>query len=315
MANPQDRWVSPLRYPGGKARMAAFLGEVYDQQIGPMDIEIWMEPFAGGAGVGLTLLDQKLVEEVWLAEMNPALAAFWRAVVDQGDQLADQVEHLTPNLALWQASTDLLKAAADGDQLDDLQLGLAAFIVNRCSRSGIVNHRAGPIGGKRQDGRWTVASRFNAGDLADRIRHIHEMPGRIRVIEEDGIEHIAELNDSGIGDELMLFVDPPYIREGNRLYANGMSAADHQRLADALNSCQTPWLLTYDDEPTVANDLYPHRRILGYEIPNTANRQRIACEYAVLSDNLFVAPEPALLPKGRTWWVREEPTDDLEPAA
>lgn len=305
MAGSQDRWISPLRYPGGKARMAAFLGEVFDRQIGPMDIEIWMEPFAGGAGAGLTLLDQHLVEEVWLVEKNPALAAFWRAVVEQGPKFANHVEHLTPNMALWQASTDLLHAAADGNQLDDLQLGLAAFVVNRCSRSGIVNHRTGPIGGKQQDGRWTVASRFNATELAERIRHIHSLRS-IQVFEEDAISHIAELNDSGIGDELFLFVDPPYIREGNRLYANGMSAADHQRLADALNNCWTPWMLTYDDEPAVAEDLYPDCRVLAYQIPNTANRQRIAWEYAVFSDNLRIPDDPVLLARGDTRWVRSE---------
>lgn len=69
------RYLSPLRYRGGKARMARFLGEMFAQQIGAMDIEVWIEPFAGGAGAGLALLEARAVGEVWLTEKNPPDAA------------------------------------------------------------------------------------------------------------------------------------------------------------------------------------------------------------------------------------------------
>lgn len=64
------RWVSPLRYPGGKGRMAGALAELFMAQFGLMDVEVWVEPFAGGAGAGLHLLDRDVVEEVWLSGAN-----------------------------------------------------------------------------------------------------------------------------------------------------------------------------------------------------------------------------------------------------
>lgn len=311
--NEKRRYLSPLRYPGGKAKMASHLGEVFAIQHGLLDVEVWMEPFAGGAGAGLSLLDQGKVSEVWLVERHPALAAFWRTVVEQGDALADRVAGLAIDMSVWNDSRELVGAVSAGEVLPDVEIALAAFVVNRCSRSGIVTPSAGPIGGKHQQSKWHVGSRWNGPALAERIRHIHRLAPRIRVTEGDAIAHICELDGSvGIEDELFLFVDPPYLREGNRLYANGMTADDHERLAAALARTPARWLLTYDDEPLVHESLYPNQRVLAYEIANTANRSRIAVEYAVFSDNCSVHPEQRLLDRGDAIWVRGD--DELERA-
>ena len=302
-AAAKRRWLSPLRYPGGKARMATFLGDLFEAQTGPMDIEIWMEPFAGGAGAGLALLDSGRVDEVWLVEKNPALAALWRSIIHQGADLAARVSATTPTIALWNEVRAVLAASAAGERFEDLDLAYAAFLINRCSRSGIVAPDVGPIGGKNQTGRWTIASRFNAEALAERIRHITTLGSRLRITEGDAISHVASLTDSGIEEELFLFVDPPYLVEGNGLYAHGMRWPDHQALADALNGCPAPWMLTYDAEPAVFEQLYPDRRVLSYDIPHTANQQRIDREFAVFSDHTFVGPTPELLAKGQSEWV------------
>lgn len=44
-----ERYLSPLRYPGGKASIAPMLGDMFTGQMSEMPIEIWIEPFAGGA--------------------------------------------------------------------------------------------------------------------------------------------------------------------------------------------------------------------------------------------------------------------------
>ena len=286
--------------------MAAYLTEVFDRHCGPMDVEVWMEPFAGGAGAGLTLLASNTVEEVWLVEKNPALAALWRAMLHQGDELAATVSTTIPDMNLWHQSKEILAQVASSAQtFDDLTVGFAAFIVNRCSRSGIIAPNVGPIGGKNQTGQWLIGARYNGPELASRILTLHSWAraGRLNISEDDAIDRITDLNISGIGDEVMLFVDPPYIREGNRLYAHGMTADDHQRLADALNRCRSPWLLTYDDEPTVHETLYPERRVMLFDIPNTANKARIATELLVISDNLDVRFDLPPIPSGDAAWI------------
>lgn len=295
------RYVSPLRYPGGKATMAPWLARTFAAQQSPMDIEIWIEPFAGGAGAALTLLDCDAIGEAWLVDANPGIAAFWQTVITDGEALAALIERTQPTMALYDHSRQLLEQPPAGD---DFALGFAAFIVNRCSRSGIVAPTSGPIGG-RAPGAHTITDRFNARSLAERIRHVASFAPRLRVVHGDGISFVEDAADAGISDEILFFVDPPYIREGNRLYANGMSELGHARLAAALNNTPARWILTYDDETVVADTLYPARRVLAYDIRNTANRARVAREYAVLSDNLNVRDDVALLPAGDTSWIRQ----------
>jgi DNA adenine methylase len=296
------RYVSPLRYPGGKATMAPWLATMFAGQRALMDVEVWIEPFAGGAGAALTLIDRDAVDEAWIVDANPGIAAFWRTVVSEGDALASLVERTQPTLALYDASRQLLSEASTADEF---KLAYAAFVVNRCSRSGIVAPTSGPIGGRAADGRHTVADRFNSVVLAERIRHVASFGSRLRVTRGDGIAFLEDVAGSGVEDEVLFFVDPPYLREGNRLYANGMGESDHVRLAAALNSTPAKWVLTYDDEPMVPDVLYPDRRVLAYDIRNTANRARIAREYAVFSDNLDLGADVALLPNGRTNWLRK----------
>lgn len=309
------RYLSPLRYPGGKARMAGYLADMFADQVSCLDIEVWIEPFAGGAGAGLALLDADAVGEVWLTERNPAIAALWRTALADPAGLASRVEVTRPDLAMWDDARSLVTAATEGRRVEDSELAFAALILNRCSRSGIVAPRVGPMGGWNQDGKWTVASRWNGPALAARIHHLGTLARRIRFTEGDAVHAISDLGGSGIEDEVLVFVDPPYLREGNRLYAHGMSTGDHRRLAAALNSCPARWLLTYDDEPAVPRDLYPDRRVLAYRIPNTANRHRLATEYAVLSDNLAMSGLPELLPGSEATWVRGPGVSGGAPAA
>lgn len=302
------RWLSPLRYPGGKGRMAAALAEVFQAQFGLLDVEIWVEPFAGGAGAGLHLLDRGVVGEVWLTEKNRSLAAFWRTATTNGDVLAARIRECQPDMDTWHASREVLTAAESSTAvIADLDLAFAALVINRCSRSGMVNPRVGPIGGKHQNGRWHLRSRWNSDGLAERVEWIARMGNRVRVSEGDAIRCITELNGSvGIEEELLLFVDPPYLVQGNRLYADGLSIDDHKNLAHALTNCTARWLLTYDSDKRILG-LYPGHRVLAYEIAHTANQRRVDEEYAVLSDNLMVRDDQNLLATGASRWVQHGP--------
>ena len=299
------RYISPLRYPGGKAAMSPWLDQLFAQQASDLGVEVWLEPFAGGAGAALTLLERGAVDEAWVIDSNPAIAAFWLSVVEDGVELARRIELTAPTMELFRASKAALADADAGGTVNRFDLGYAAFIVNRCSRSGIVTPAAGPMGGRRQDGEWSLGARFNAPALAERVLRVHGMRSRLRPLHGDGISYLEDLADSGFEDEVFAFVDPPYVREGNRLYANGMDEAAHQRLADALNASPVRWVLTYDDEPVVSEQLYPERRVLAFEIRNTANRARIAQEFAVFSDNVDARGLGApLAGRGAEWLPR-----------
>lgn len=299
------RYVSPLRYPGGKARMAPYLGEMFGVQSSLLDVEVLVEPFAGGAGAGLTLLAAGVIDSLWIGERHPALAAFWRSVIADAGQVADVVADLTPSIDLYRSSLDVLAALDDGAAVPDVDAGVAAFVVNRCSHSGIVHPRSGPSGGWQQRGRWTVASRFDPAALSERIGALGSITHSMRFYGTSAVEIIDGLDGSGIEHEVLLLVDPPYIGQGNRLYRHGMTGEEHAALARSLNTTSARWVLTYDAHPDVPETLYPQRRVLGFTTAYTTTGRKRCSEYAVLSANA-VAPRPdvPMTPGGHSWWVR-----------
>ena len=64
------RWLSPLRYPGSKALLGERLASVFWMVSEP--VEVWVEPFAGGAGAALEALVRHDVPEAWLSDLNRA---------------------------------------------------------------------------------------------------------------------------------------------------------------------------------------------------------------------------------------------------
>lgn len=275
--------------------MTEWLVDVFDRLGGPMDVEVWIEPFGGGAGAALMALEAHNVPDAWIVEANPALAAFWTAVVSDEGQLAARVERTVPTLAMFEAAREQVARSLAGEHVEDHELAFAAFLLNRCSRSGMVLPNVGPIGGKQQGGRWTVASRFNGPRLADRIRAVSAYGRQFRVITGDGIDYIEGLTGSGIEDEVFLFVDPPYLGVGNSLYAHGMDAAGHARLAEVLGACPAQWVLTYDAHPDVL-EMYADCSVLEFDIPHTAHRQKIGSEYLIVPPGL---PVPEVNPLGK----------------
>src|ERR1035437_1070203 len=90
------RYLSPLRYPGGKGSISPFVADlIAGQRRRP---NRYVEPFAGGAGVGLRLLFDEHVDEIVLNDLDLGIAAFWRAVFEHTRELAKKVRTTLPTL-------------------------------------------------------------------------------------------------------------------------------------------------------------------------------------------------------------------------
>jgi DNA adenine methylase len=282
--------------------MSPWLAQAFDVS----GAEVWLEPFGGGAGAALTLLAAHEVEEAWIVEAHPGLAAFWADCTREPEALAKRIEHTTVDLAVFDWARSQLANRGD-------DLAFATFVINRCSHSGIVNTEVGPIGGRAQTGRYRIDARWNASALADRIRAVSALGDRFRVFAGDGIAFLEDLPGSGVESEVFAFVDPPYWRASrsageravasdNRLYAEGVGPADHRRLADALHTLNgTPWVLTYDAGPEVAR-AYAGDLVREFEIPHSAGSSHVGSEYLVTPRELWT-PGGNPLGKGRVWDV------------
>ncbi len=70
---------SPLRYPGGKAKLAPYIKLTMSRIANPIDT--YIEPFAGGAGIALDLLLTGTVKKIIINDYDKAIYSFWRAVL------------------------------------------------------------------------------------------------------------------------------------------------------------------------------------------------------------------------------------------
>ena len=71
---------SPLRYPGGKSKIAPFVSLIIEKaNIGECT---YIEPFAGGAGVALALLFDGVVSNVVINDYDKAIYSMWKAILN-----------------------------------------------------------------------------------------------------------------------------------------------------------------------------------------------------------------------------------------
>nr|WP_300336709.1 DNA adenine methylase [Actinomyces sp.] len=281
------RYLSPLRYPGGKARLAPLLAHLINaQQPRPA---CYAEPYAGGAGAALRLLSDGVVEHVHLNDVNPGIAALWRTITcpEGAKAFCDLIEDTPVTIEQWHHQ----RSTYQHGQADDLTLGFATFFLNRTNRSGILGAR--PIGGLDQTGRWGIDARFNKPALIERVQAVAALGERIHVTRLDGVDFLTRLGQTC--QEVFVYADPPYVEQGPSLYLHAFSPSDHQRLAEHLRGASYPWVLTYDDQPVVRDRLYSWATCRSFAIAHTAARQHIGQETIIHSPSLTEASS-AILP-------------------
>lgn len=273
------RYLSPLRYPGGKARLAPYLARLINSQ-DPQPRQ-YAEPFAGGAGAALHLLRDGVVDYIHLNDLNPGIAAFWRASLDLPHQFCHQIRTVPLTIDEWHRQAEIY---SDPSGRDDFELGFATFYLNRTNRSGILSAR--PIGGFEQDGRWKMDARFNREALCTRIQAIADIRHRIFVTEYDGLDFLNGLQD--VAKDVFVYADPPYLVQGEGLYLHAFDAQAHLELATLLSRAEFPWILTYDDDPRITDLLYGEGRCATFDIAHTAHRQHVGTEAVIFSEHLIV---------------------------
>lgn len=203
---------SPLRYPGGKSKIAPLIRLIIEKT-GSSDIT-YIEPFAGGAGVALSLLIEGVVDQVVINDYDKAIYSFWRALKEAPQELIDLIEHTPLTIDEWKHQKDIYSTQ---NKRYSVELGFAAFYLNRTNRSGILS--AGPIGGYNQTGNYGMDARFNRDALIGRIQEIAKYKSQIVVYNKEIRSFISGVIPKYQANAFVYF-DPPYFENGQRLYKN-----------------------------------------------------------------------------------------------
>lgn len=274
---------TPLRYPGGKGKLAAYIKRL--MKVNRLLDGEYVEPYAGGAGIALELLFHEYVSRIHINDISRPVHAFWKSVLNHTDELCKLVVDTPLTVKAWDKQRRILENAADHD---DLALGFATFFLNRTNRSGILN--GGIIGGRDQTGPWKIDARYNPQELVHRIVSIASMTGRIRLARQDALRFLK----SGVTrwpEKTLIYLDPPYYVKGRDLYYDFYAPKDHERVANFVRTRikLQRWIVSYDNEPAI-RELYKGSPHLVYDIGYSARSSRHGSEVMFFGDGLKVPP-------------------------
>ena len=238
---------SPLRYPGGKSSLFQYFCELINQN--GLNGGKYYEPFAGGAGVALGLVSSNVASEAMLNDADYHIYCFWTSVLNDNEHFVERTHKAALSIKEWHCQKAIYE---EPRKYSTFEVGFSTFYLNRCNRSGILAG-AGPIGGYQQTGQWKLDARFNKEELMARISDIGELRDRISIDNADAIVFLKECLPRGRGREnVFVYLDPPYVSAGGRLYLNLYGEGDHKKLASYLIArANLRWVVTYDDTPLV----------------------------------------------------------------
>lgn len=275
---------TPLRYPGGKSIMTPFFIDLI--RVNGLQGVSYAEPYAGGAGTAINLLLDGQVRRIYINDANIAIFSFWKYAINESERFIDKIEKTCIDLQNWQYYHNFIK----NTQQPSFELGFAAFFLSRTNRSGILT--AGPIGGKSQEKQekatYKIDCRFNKQDLISRIHRISMYKENIVVSNDDAIDFLKSLPAD---NNNLVYLDPPYFKQGKSLYLNYYSADDHRVLSDYLyNTVNFRWVLSYDNVYEI-REFYKHFDLYEFQLNYTAQSVKKGSELLTHSKNLIMPEE------------------------
>jgi DNA adenine methylase len=270
---------SPLRYPGGKNKLSAFIAKIcIDNNINGH----YVEPYSGGASVALFLLLEGFVSKITINDKDRSIYAFWHSVLHKTNELCELIENAELSISEWKKQKEI---QSNKKTVDLLSLGFSTFYLNRTNRSGIIN--GGVMGGNAQNGNYLMDCRFNKKELINRIRTIGNKKKQIRLYNKDAIKLIDKIKIESVNDNVVFYFDPPYYLKASSLYMNHYKDENHKIVSDKIKSItKIKWIVSYDNVPEIQK-LYSEFPKKEFSFKHIAYESRIGKEILFFSNNLM----------------------------
>ena len=277
-------FYTPLRYPGGKRKLLSF----FEALIRVNDLQgcSYVEPYAGGAGLALSLLFRGWVSRLYLNHINKVIFSLWFCVFNLTDDLCRKINDTPVSMEEWQRQKTIQQ---DVESSDCLALGFSTFFLNRTNRSGII--KGGVIGGKGQLGDWKLDARYTKKDLIRRIQAIASKKEHIHLSRMDAVNYLKSLSLSV--QRVLFYLDPPYFEKGAELYDNFYHKEDHDSVANCITGTPYYWVVSYDNKEEI-RAFYEGDSAITYSLNYTAQDKKRGTEFMAFSHNLSL---PAFFPE------------------
>ena len=271
-------FYSPLRYPGGKAKLARFMEFIIKER--GYAGGTYIEPFAGGAGIAVELLLRDVVSRIVINDYDKGIWSFWKAILTETERFISEIRTVPLTINEWEKQRAI---SLNYNKKYSFELGFATFYMNRTNRSGII--KGGVIGGLQQTGKWKIDARFNRESLISRIESIAFRKKDIRLYNQDittFIEHYVPF----YSEKAMIYFDPPYFKKGKQLYMNFFEFEDHKRIERVIrNSVECDWIVTYDDAPEI-REIYASYPVMLYDLNYSVSKKCKTSELMIFKSNI-----------------------------
>jgi DNA adenine methylase len=269
--------TSPLRYPGGKAKLFPFFAELIRQN--NLYGASYCEPYAGGAGLAIKLLTSGFVDKISINDIDKSIYSFWMSALFDTDKFCRLIEKTPIDIDQWYHQQKIWQK---GDVKNMLTLGFSAYFLNRTNRSGIIEG-AGPIGGYAQKGEWKIDVRLVKEKQIENLKSLSRYSNQIEVTNLDAFDYIQKALTI---ENALVYLDPPYYVKGHKLYKNFYQPEDHIRIAKELkHRRKSNWVVSYDDVLEI-RDAYSSFDPITYLLNYSAGEKSLGAEVIFLSNGL-----------------------------
>ncbi len=238
---------TPLRYPGGKTKLYPYVSEIFEKN-NLLDGH-YVEPYAGGAGLAMSLLLTGYARHIHLNDLDKAIYAVWHCILNETEALCKFVTEVDISIEEWLKQREIQRHK---EHEDLLTLGKSTLFMNRTNRSGVIS--GGVIGGFAQKGKYTIDVRFNRQTLKKQIQRIAFYKSRIKLFNLDA-EVFLKRHVTKLPHKTLVNLDPPYYEKGSKLYKNSYKHDDHITIGSVIPKLKQYWIVTYDNVEPI-RDIY-----------------------------------------------------------
>jgi len=235
---------SPLRYPGGKTRVAKLLAPYIPPH------EEYREIFFGGGGL---FFHKPKARRNWVNDLHPGLYAFWKTLRDDFDafaalcrqQPAADEAALRDTFQYWIDRRDLMTATGD-DAL--LERAVQYYFINRTVWTGRV------VYDPARRSRLYFSNPEGWGNLDKKLAHLRECSDKLQGVRITNLSFEHCLADAT--PDTLIYADPPYYRDSldvptSKLYEGHFAIERHAALRDLLAASPAKVMVSYDGRPEV----------------------------------------------------------------